>query len=478
MSQTKSKYTPMPAVPPELMPRLAAVLEVMAGLKTVSAAARSLGLSRNHFQSLLHRGIAALVAGIAAHPGGRPARPPAIAALQAQLKHLQRENARLQHHVDSTERLLTVASGLLHGRIRTTGRQARSRATRGSTHEGADDSDAGYGRRKMLAGVNEVQRLGLRAVSAAAIVGVHEATVRRWRARARCGRPWRAGASAPALQRGVPVAATQRVATLVRELHGLIGAESLRHSVAGISRRQAARIKGATLTAMERERKATLAHITITQPGVLRGMDAMQFPAADVARYALIAADGAVPYRTSLATGRHYDAHLVARALQADLERNGAPLVYRLDRALAHDAPAARAVLNAHQVLVLHGPPRYPCYYGQLERQNREHRAWLNAEPVPGRAPLESRLAEMLDRVNRLWRRRTLGWMTAAEVWSARPPLRVDRHALREEVQDRALGIARKLSGRGQPADLAERLAIEQTLTRMGYLRQELGAWC
>ena len=136
----------------------------------------------------------------------------------------------------------------------------------------------------------------------------------------------------------------------------------------------------------------------------------------------------------------------MARALQAYLERNGAPLVYRLDRAMAHDAAAARAVLDAHQVLVLHGPPRDPCYYGQLERQNREHRAWLAAEPASGHAPLESCL--------------------------------VDRHALREEVQDRALGIARKLSGRGQPADLAERLAIEQTLTRMGYLRQELGAWC
>ena len=86
MSQPKPKYTPMPAVPPELMPRLAAVLEVMAGVKTVSAAARSLGLSRNHFQSLLHRGIAALVAAIAVQPGGRPATPPAITTLQAQLK--------------------------------------------------------------------------------------------------------------------------------------------------------------------------------------------------------------------------------------------------------------------------------------------------------------------------------------------------------------------------------------------------------
>ncbi len=478
MSERKPKYTPMPAVPPELMPRLAAVLEVMAGVKTVSAAARSLGLSRNHFQSLLHRGIAALVEAIAAQPGGRPATPPAIASLQAQLKQLQRENARLQNQVRSTERLLEVASGLLLGRIRPSGRQARVRKTAGSSADGNDDSDPATGRWQLLAGVGEMQRLGMTAVAAATIAGVHDSTVRRWRARALCGRTCASIDHAAALEPPVPSVAVNQVATLVRELHGLIGAESLRHSVAGISRRMAARIKVATLTAMERERKAALVRITITVPGVLRGMDAMQFPNARTARYALIAADGAVPYRTSLTTGARYDAELVTRALCRDLEQHGAPLVYRLDRASAHDTPAARAVLAAHQVLVLHGPPRYPGYYGQLERQNREHRAWLNAEPLPDSTALEPRLAEMLNRVNRLWRRRTLGWKTAAEVWSTRPSLNVDRQALREEVQDRALRIARKISGRGQPADLAERLAIEQTLTRMGYLCRETGGWC
>lgn len=478
MKERKPKYTPMPAVPPELMPRLAAVLEVMAGVKTVSAAARSLGLSRNHFQSLLHRGIAALVEAIAVQPGGRPATPRAQATLQAQLKQLQRENARLQNQVGSTERLLEVASGLLHGRIRPSGRQARLRKTAGSSADGNDDSDPAGGRRRLLAGVGEMQQLGMTAVAVATIAGVHDSTVRRWRVRARCGRACANVDHAAALAPPVPSVAANQVATLVRELHGLIGAESLRHSVVGISRRMAARIRAATLTAMERERKAELARITITVPGVLRGMDAMQFPHTRTARYALIAADGAVPYRTSLTTGTRYDAELVTRALGRDFEQNGAPLVYRLDRARAHDTSAARELLAAHQVLVLHGPPRYPGYYGQLERQNREHRAWLNAESPADGAPLEPRLVEMLDRVNRLWRRRTLGWKTAAEAWSARPPLTVDRRALREEVQERALRIARNMSGRGQPADLTERLAIEQTLTRMGYLCRQTGGWC
>lgn len=474
MGQRRSKYTPLPAVPPELLPRLAALLEVMAGDKTVSAAARELGLSRNHFQSLLHRGIAGLLAGLGPQPAGRPPTPAALAKLQAELKKLQRENARLQNQVGSTERLLAVASSLLHGRIRPSGRQARKRTRSGSGRDGGEDSDPAGARRRRLAGVDEMQRLGLKAVRAAALAGVHDSTVRRWRARALGDGKALAHRPRPAPS----AAAVAQVETLVRELHGLVGAEALRQSVAGISRRLAARLKATTLTAMERERKAAQAQITITLPGVLRGMDAMQFPATQRARYALIAADGAVPYRTSLTTGPRYDAELVARALQSDLERNGAPLVYRLDRALAHDAPAARAVLAAHRVLVLHGPPRYPCYYGQLERQNREHRAWLSADPVPDDTSLELRLLAMLDRVNRLWRRRTLGWKTAAEVWSARPPLNVDRVALREEVQQRAQAIARRLSGRGYPADLGERLAIEQTLTRMGYLRQEIGGWC
>lgn len=477
MNRAKSKYTPLPAVPPALMPRLVAVVEVLAGLKTVSAAARSLGLSRNHFQSLLHRGLAALTTAIAVHPGGRPARSPQLAKLQAELQRLQRENARLASQVGSTERLLAVASGLLQGRIRASGRQRRLRSSSRSGTDGAEESDPEATRRRQLAGADAMREMKLAAPFTAAIAGVGASTLRRWRARRRCGLPVLSGRRRCRRGAVIGIAAVQSATLLVRRLRGLIGAESLARSV-GLSRRAAAHIKALTLTALERERKAGLRRLMIAMPGVLRGMDAMQFPGLRRARYALIAADGAVPYRTSLTVGPRYDAGLVTRALASDLERHGAPLVYRLDRARAHDAPAARAVLAAHRVLVLHGPPRYPCYYGQLERQNREHRAWLRAGPLPDDAALEPCLTEMLEGVNRLWRRRTLGWQTAAEAWSARPPLTVDRQALHEEVQDRAQAIARRLAGRGQPADLAERLAIEQTLTRMGYMRQEIGGWC
>jgi hypothetical protein len=84
-------------------------------------------------------------------------------------------------------------------------------------------------------------------------------------------------------------------------------------------------------------------------------------------------------------------------------------------------------------------------------------------------------LREVASRSARLT---ALGWKTAYEVWVARPRLAVDRRALREEVMERTARIGRELERRGHPADLAERMAIEQALTTRGYLRQTVGGWC
>lgn len=475
MSPRKS-YTPTPQVPPELMPRLAAIIEVLAGLKAVSEAARTLGLSRNHFQSILHRALFAMVQTITVKAGGRPAKADSLLTLERQVRALQRENARLQRQIDSTQRVLELAGGLLKGRLRPSARQRRARKRTGGNGEGPEESEPERSRAHILQGVNEMHRLGIPTRLAAALAGVDVATLRRWRSRAR---RWVLLTAHRHLSRApVTGAAATRAIELVRSLHGLIGVESLRHSVVGLTRRAAAELKRATLSALERERKSALMRIRITQPGVLRGFDAMHFAASDGAFYALIGGDAAVPYRTSVQLGSRCDAEFVARTLTLDFERHGAPLVLRFDRARAHDAPAVHEVLEGYRVLTLHGPPHYPCFYGQLERQNREHRAWLATSPPQSRASLEPCLREMLECVNALWRRRTLAWQTASEVWHARPTLAVDRDAFREEVNDRARRIAHRLKRRTQPADLPKRLAIQQTLERMGYLRQELGGWC
>ena len=196
-------------------------------------------------------------------------------------------------------------------------------------------------------------------------------------------------------------------------------------------------------------------------------------------QYALIAADACAPYRTSVAVSAHYDSALVARLLIDDIEQHGAPLVLRADRARAHDTPEVRAILERHQILLLHGPPRYPRFYGQLERQNREHRAWLAGLAEPHSQSMQQLMERMIWCLNSLWPRRKLGWLTPAELWRSREPISTEtRTRFIEEVKERTHGLACKLDVRGVASDFHERLAIEQTLTHMGYLRQQSGSRC
>jgi len=462
----RKRYTPAPRVPPQVTQRFALMLEVMAGRRTVTSAANELGMSRNHFQTLMHRGLAAMVESIAPQHAGRPAKPREMVEMQTQIERLKRENEKLQSRVGTTDKLLQAASSLLQGRIRPV-HQARKRKRVG----GKNDDSESEPRRAQLGEIDVMRRAGLSASLAATIAGVHPSTVRRWKQ----------GSSARShLQRRSPGSETcDQASDIVRALHGQVGAESLSRSVVGLSRRAAARVKARTLAAMEHERKRALTRVRMTLPGVMRGLDGMHFKAADGPVHALVCADAAIPYRTAVKTGKHYDTDLVAQALRSDIEDNGAPLVYRLDRASPHDAPLVRELLDAHQVLVLHGPPHCPRFYGQLERQNREHRAWEDEIALLPMDAVEPRLREALHAVNSLWRRRTLGWKTASEAWDARRSIDgIDRAALREEVIERAARIGRSLQHRGKPADLARRLAIEQALQSRGYLRQTIGGWC
>jgi hypothetical protein len=462
-----STYTASPTVPEELLPRLAAILQVLSGLKTMSEAARQMNLSRNHFQSIVHRAMYAMIDTLRPKEPGRPGKPQDLSELERRLKKLERENVRLKKRVEATDELIMVAGELLHGQRRPGQHPRRARKKSAATDPEESESEP---HERLLQAVDRMHALGLTYARAAWLAGLDAATVRRWRT---C-RPQKAPC---ARQRAPSLTARLAAEQLVRELHGLLGADSLRHSIAGLTRRQAAAIKAGTLTAMERERQAAAVAVHVLKPGVIRGFDAMM--KVDGARHALICADAAVPFRTSATLTKHYDERHVARALQADFERHGAPLVLRDDRAHVHEAPEVRAVLEAHAVLILHGPPRYPRFYGQLERQNREHRAWLAALNEPSGLPMEQLIEKMLYCLNTLWRRPTLEWKTAAEIWNARTPISINtRRAFREEVYDRTQRIRCALNRRGKPTDLAERLAIEQTLTNMGYLHQQIGRRC
>jgi hypothetical protein len=194
--------------------------------------------------------------------------------------------------------------------------------------------------------------------------------------------------------------------------------------------------------------------------------------------YLLVAADGCVPYRTAWGLEACYDTRSVADLLERDLLRNGIPLTIRFDRARQHDTPAVRELLAAHQVLVLHGPPHCAHYYGQLERQNREHRAWLKTLQLSSPDDLEEFLETMMRMLNCVYRRRTLDWKTADEAWRQRLVIDVDRAAFCEEVMDKAQRICRQLALHGGSASQVERLAVEQTLEQRGLLRRQKGGWC
>lgn len=113
----KKSYTALPAIPPELAPRYDVMMAVISGELTVSEGARRLGLSRNHFQTLLHRGLGALITEISPRGGGRPPIPARERQLEEETGRLRLENERLSRRVEMAERILGLASGMLRGRM-------------------------------------------------------------------------------------------------------------------------------------------------------------------------------------------------------------------------------------------------------------------------------------------------------------------------------------------------------------------------
>src|SRR5258708_6945627 len=169
MAKPKKSYTPAPQVPAPMSERLEMILEVLAGRRSVAEAARTLGMSRNHFQTILHRGLSGMVESITPQPSGRPGKPREMLELEAQVQRLERENARLQERVGTIDRLLQAASGLLQGRIRPV-RQSR----RTKTAPGGDEDEA-ESRRDRLEGIEQMRRCGQTAPFAPRVAGAHEA---------------------------------------------------------------------------------------------------------------------------------------------------------------------------------------------------------------------------------------------------------------------------------------------------------------
>jgi transposase len=464
------------AVPYPMELRLRVVRGVEAGAPP-QRLAKALGISRETVYAWLKAYRSRGVEGLVPEPGGPKKRQDTVGqkAKRKAVKALREEHPeygtrRIQAVLSRFEGLgvSETASDMFRFRA-SSGRQKRR--SQKATTPAEPKKEEPDGAVRLLEGANAMRKLGARARLSAAVAGVSPATLRRWRERTRSGRP-------PRLRRGArrfippdPVVAAH-VGAMVRRLRGLIGADALRASVPGISRRQALAIKQRTLTQMERERIAGAGRVRVTVPGVIRGFDAMHVETTAGPQYLLVAADSAVPFRTSSRRSEHYDGPAVAETLERDFSEHGAPLVLRLDRARQHATSDVRDVLDRFGVLTLQGPPHHPGFYGQLERQNREHRAWLDLAGLLDPEALDAESELMIERFNHDLPRRTLGFRTAAHAWFSRPRLVLDRPRFRADVD----AITARIASTGASKDHAERFAIQAALAEHGLIHIQKGA--
>jgi hypothetical protein len=396
-----------------------------------------------------------------------------LAELEEKVRRLETENASLTRRTTVQERVIESMGEMM--REQSGIRSGRQKKTKPSSTK--DSSDAEDDAALELEYAMKLVGAGVKKELAARAAGISRSTLNRRENRHRAGAPL-VEKRGPGAKPAAPELLKQRAAARVCAVKGLIGAEALSHAVPGLSRREAAAVKKETLTVMEKKRKEDAQRVCITEPGVVRGFDAMHVRTFTGPRIILVAADAAVPFRTSITPWNAYDATSVASALDVDFVLHGAPLVARLDRCAAHTAPPVLEVFRRHGVLVLQGPPHHPCYYAHLERQNRDHRAWLEALLCLDAATLAADLEEMRESLNSLIPRRSLGWCTPLERWNARRVIDDDRRALREEVEDRAAQLRRTLSDREINLGYDMRFAIEQALMTRGYLECSTTRWC
>lgn len=464
---TGSRYVKTPEPSEEDRPLYEATLKVISGAMTVTEAAASVGLSRVRFQTLMNRGLNGLLDSLKPQTRGPKPTPEREQALRREVEELRADNERLTKQVQASARMMGLASDYMRKGLERAPRSPRTRPTAETAVSDADDDEPA----KQLEVVMELRTKGVAAPLACAAVGVSAPTARRWRQRKRQGVALR-------LKRGprqgavAPVEAKARAEQVLTDVRGCIGAAPLARA-SGLSRRAAAVVKEEHLTASELERRREAVRVSVV-PDVVRGFDAIAVGGVPV----LVSADGAIPYRTSMHVAERYDAAAVAEAVASDFAHNGAPLVWRVDRWKAHVTGPVLEVLDQHQVLLMHGPPHCPRFYGQLERQNREHRAWFDELGRCDIGRLRGECESMREAFNELVPRRTLAWRTAGAAWRARDKVRVDRRELAQEVEELKERLRKQEALRVAYPGLVERLAIQAALINRGLLRLTKGGWC
>ncbi len=205
------KPAPEPPTDPAMRRRYDAIMSVLAQTQTVTAAAASLDMSRNHFQTILHRVIEAIIEAMTPKPARRPAKPAREAELEAELARVKAELTALKTHSEMINRMMGALTSIASGREPSPRSRGRSKKTKPS-----EDPEPATTVHQTVTTMRDAK---VPRTMCARLLGVSLATVGRM------------------LRQPQPVArmrnrwsddrACQRVRDIVRATHGLVGAASL-----------------------------------------------------------------------------------------------------------------------------------------------------------------------------------------------------------------------------------------------------------
>ncbi len=182
-------YEPAPVVPKQMLLRFQTIQDVMSGQLQVTEGAKRLGMSRNHFQTLLHRAEKAVLESVTPKAAGRPAQPHtgksscrrSYCGCKRRIKHSKTRS-------EAVERLLELAGDWARGKIGTRAHRARTAKTRTPSND-PEEPDGGLVRAVWAEACRQVSA-GAMWADAAQLVGRGlAATLRRWSRRAQSSGP-------------------------------------------------------------------------------------------------------------------------------------------------------------------------------------------------------------------------------------------------------------------------------------------------
>jgi len=215
-----------------------------------------------------------------------------------------------------------------------------------------------------------LRRRGKGFAQAADLIGIRPATLRAWLASAsrtpapspRPGRP-RVTIARPDRQRAI--AALDRRAAC--------GVGTLRRHMPALGRNAAGQLVRRHHFLRSKRRRRRLCQLQWHLPGTVWAMDGtwLPHPLLSGARQALTVVDLGSRKVLAVEPIPGEQAAAVVVCLAALVARFGAPLVLKCDNGAGFIAEPVRRFCEAHQIALMHSPPRQPSYNGACEAHNR-----------------------------------------------------------------------------------------------------------